>query len=147
MDHVRFLKMIKHTADAYGACIDRAAKSCGLTRAEADVMLFFHNHPEHDSAMDAVRLRGFSKAYVSRALLALEKKSFVSIRTDQADRRVRHIAIRSEAQAAAQALSRAQGGFVEELTQRLSAGERQTFFELLDKIMQSEGEPYETSRP
>ena len=31
--------------------------------------------------------------------------------------------------------------------QRLSAGERQTFFELLDKIMQSEGEPYETSRP
>ena len=59
------IKSTRRVRDQYDAAISRAAHQCGITRPEADVLLFLYNNPTLNTARDIVYYRGFSKAYVS----------------------------------------------------------------------------------
>lgn len=75
----------------YDTVFTDAAESCQISRAEADILVFLASHPTLDTAKEICQNRGFSKAYVSKALDALVKKGFVSLVVDTNDRRCQHI--------------------------------------------------------
>lgn len=83
----RIVKSSRLMRTMYDAAITRAAEECGLTRPEADVLLFLYNNPTLNTAHDAACYRGFSKAYVSRAVEPLFRRGMIAITPDPADRR------------------------------------------------------------
>ena len=78
-DITKFLKTQKAIADSYTAAIESAAKRSGITKQEADVLVFFFNNPEYSLASDAVKMRGFSKAYASKAIEQLLNNGLIEI--------------------------------------------------------------------
>lgn len=85
--HSCIIRSGRGVREAHDAVIARAARQCGITRPEADVLLFLNNNPELNTARDVAQHRGFSKAYVSKAIEPLARKGLVSICTDPHDRR------------------------------------------------------------
>ena len=73
------------------------AKKHGLSLAEALTLLFFAENPNHYNAKDIVALRGFSKAYVSKALSSLSEKKLIDVTRDKSDHRFQHVKINEKA--------------------------------------------------
>ena len=104
----KFLKTQKAIADSYSAAIESAAKRSGITKQEADVLVFFFNNPEYTLASDAVKLRGFSKAYASKAIEQLLLSGLIEISSDDEDRRMQRIKITGKGGIIAKSVSMAQ---------------------------------------
>ena len=77
----------------YARLMEPICKKWNLTRNELDVLLFLHNNPEFDRAVDIVQNRGLSKSHVSLSINNLESRGFLTRREDPADRRTIHLAL------------------------------------------------------
>ena len=110
------IKSTRRVRDQYDAAISRAAHQCGITRPEADVLLFLYNNPTLNTARDIVYYRGFSKAYVSKAVAPLIRQGMTDMTTDPSDRRrqLRSISVGTEI---AEKLRTAQAAFLSALTE------------------------------
>lgn len=64
----QFLRLQKQIMESYDSYLSAAARRIGLTKPEADILLFLANNPQFHTARDVVALRGFSKTYVSKAV-------------------------------------------------------------------------------
>ncbi len=99
-------------------------KQHNITLPECNLLLFFTNNPannpEYHTSIDAVNIRLFSKAYVSKAIYSLTNKQLITVVHDEKDRRYQHIKINSAAMKIAQQLQKVQCNFVEKLTRKLS---------------------------
>lgn len=49
----------------------------GLTQMEYDIIMFFHNNPQFETAADIVRMRKLTKSHVSMSIAALERKGLL----------------------------------------------------------------------
>ena len=130
----KFLKTQKAIADSYSAAIESAAKRSGITKQEADVLVFFFNNPEYTLASDAVKLRGFSKAYASKAIEQLLVSGLIEISSDYEDRRMQRIKITGKGGIIAKSVSMAQQKFYERLIIDLTPEERFILNNIFDKI-------------
>lgn len=130
----KFLKTQKAIADSYSAAIESAAKRSGITRQEADVLVFFFNNPEYTLASDAVKLRGFSKAYASKAIEQLLENGLIEITCDEEDRRMQRIRITGKGGIIAKSVSMAQQKFYERFVSDLTPEERFILNNIFDKI-------------
>lgn len=130
----KFLKTQKAIADSYSAAIESAAKRSGISRQEADVLVFFFNNPEYTLASDAVKLRGFSKAYASKAIEQLLENGLIEINSDDEDRRMQRIKITGKGGIIAKSVSMAQQKFYERLVSGLTPEERFILDNIFDKI-------------
>lgn len=120
----KFLKTQKAIADSYSEAIESAAKRSGITRQEADVLVFFFNNPDYTLASDAVKMRGFSKAYASKAIEQLLGNGLIEIACDGEDRRMQRIKITGKGGIIAKSVSMAQQKFYERLVSDLTPEER-----------------------
>lgn len=130
----KFLKTQKVIADSYSAAIESAAKRSGITRQEADVLVFFFNNPEYTLASDAVKLRGYSKAYASKAIEQLLVSGLIEISCDEEDRRMQRIKITGKGGIIAKSVSMAQQKFYERFVSDLTPEERFILNNIFDKI-------------
>ena len=94
-ENSKILFYIKMSKELYDIMIEEEAKKCGITKQEAHVLLFFSNNPNFSNATDVVCYRGFSKAYVSKAIKSLEERKFIKIVNSDIDKRYQHILINS----------------------------------------------------
>ena len=113
------LRLQKQVLNAYDACIAAAAQRTGLTKAEADVMLFLANNPQHTAARDVVRYRGFSKTYVSRAVEQLAARGMLVVEPSPADRRLQNLHLTAAAAEPVRRLRRVQLDFFARLNEDL----------------------------
>ena len=141
----KFLKIQKALSDGYTAAIESAAKRSGITKQEADVLIFFFNNPDCTLASDAVRLRGFSKAYASKAIEQLLGNGLIEITCDDDDRRMQHIQITGRGGIIAKSVSMAQQKFYERLVKDLSVEERFILDNIFDKIYKTLSENKENN--
>lgn len=130
----RFLKTQKAIADSYSAAIESAAKRSGITKQEADVLIFFFNNPDYTLASDAVKMRGFSKAYASKAIEQLLGNGLIEISCDGEDRRMQRIKITGKGGIIAKSVSMAQQKYYEGLIKELTPEERFILNNIFDKI-------------
>lgn len=113
------LRLQKQVLAAYDACMAAAAERVGLTKAEADVILFLSNNPQYHTARDVVRHRGFSKTYVSRAVERLVVRGILVVEPSTVDRRIQILRLTADAAEPVRRLRRAQLDFFARLTDDL----------------------------
>lgn len=130
----KFFKFQKAIFEAYNGIIEAAAKRTGITKQEADVLVFFFNNPDYTLAADAVKLRGFSKAYASKAIEQLEQNRMIEITEDADDRRMQRITLTGRGGIAAKSISMAQEKFFTEMLDGVTAEERFIMRNVLEKI-------------
>ncbi len=93
---LKILYTIKIASDYYDRVIEDYIKNMDISKCEADILLFFYNNPSCLNAKDAVKIRGFSKSYVSKAVSSLLKKGYISIYLDNKDKRYQKLSIDSK---------------------------------------------------
>lgn len=120
------IKSTRRVRDQYDAAISRAAHKCGITRPEADVLLFLYNNPTLNTARDIVYYRGFSKAYVSKAVDPLIRQGMIDMTTDPSDRRRQLLSISGGAEIA-EKLRAAQAEFMRVITEGIPQSELNCF--------------------
>lgn len=136
-DISRYLKFQKLSSDCYYARLAAAAAECGLSRQEALVLLFFYNNPQLDTAADAARCRGFSKAFFSKAMEQLLRQEFIRIEQDPTDRRCQHIRLTPRALIPALRLRDAQDRFISELLRDFAPEERGRLADAVERLMEN----------
>lgn len=134
---IKFLKTQKVIADSYSAAIESAAKRSGITKQEADVLVFFFNNPDYTLASDAVKLRGFSKSYASKAIEQLFDNGLIEISLDGEDHRMQRIKITGKGGIIAKSVSMAQEKYYENLIKDITLEERFILNNIFDKIIKT----------
>lgn len=130
----QYLLFTRDVNHHYERLLAGAAEACGLTKPEGDVLLFLANSPQLDTARDACEYRGFSKAYVSKAVDALVGRGFLHITPDGQDRRVQHLRIQPVAQGAVERLRQAQKQFFDQLTAGLTPQEEKMLWCIMERM-------------
>ncbi len=120
------VKSTRRVRELYDEAISRAASECGITKPEADVLLFLYNNPTLNTARDIVYYRGFSKAYVSKAVEPLLHRGYLSQVSDAQDRRKQLLSI-SGGEDMIKKLHRAQEEFMDELTRDIPQSDLDVF--------------------
>ena len=131
-----YIRIQSYSNEIYEKMIEDEAAKCGLTKPEADVLLFFANHPEFHSAVEAARFRGVSKAYVSKALVHLADKEYITARVDEDDRRFQKIFVTEKAGAAIARLQEIQQRFAQVITRYLTAEEKHILSDLIPRLLE-----------
>ena len=116
----QFLRLQKQLGDQYDEWMARAGKRLGLSKPEADVLLFLVNNPQYNTARDVVANRALSKTYVSKAVEQLSERGFLRTEICDADRRLQFLRLLPAAAGPVQALRRYQMEFFQRLTDGLS---------------------------
>ena len=137
LEPTQFLKFQKNSVDLYSNMIENVCKPYGLSKSEGEVLLFFANNPSFVSAIDVVKVRGFSKAYVSKAIESLLEKSLISIRVNKSDRRYQEISLSNLSKPMVLDLQKAQYQFLEILTKDFSDEEKFQIIEIIRKFSQN----------
>ncbi len=132
-DNFFVLKYIKHSKTLYTKLIMKEAKKFGLTQNEADVLLFLNNNPQFNTATDIVTNRLIAKSNVSTAVESLRLKNYVSVKTDEVNRRVVRIFLTQDAQPVIDDLKEGQNKFACILKESMGDEEIEMFFALIEK--------------
>lgn len=129
----RLIKSRRRVNLMYNDALTHAAKQCGLTRPEADVLLFLRNNPSLNTSRDIAYYRGFSKAYVSKAVEPLLRKGMIAMQPDECDRRRQLLTITGGTEHA-DFLCAAQLEFFEALVDGIPQSDIETFIEVNDAM-------------
>lgn len=125
---------IKTTLDKYNEIICMKATELGLTKGEADVLLFFHINPSLRNAKDLVKRTNVSKAYVSKAMSLLIDKKLIKIVSDKSDKRYQNIKINNSALKIINTLEKEHDIFFKNMLKGLDKNEKEYFIKVLSKI-------------
>ena len=132
-----YLRLLKAVSARYESRITAAAAAQGLTKPEADVLLFLANNPQFRTAREVVSRRGLSKAYVSKAVEQLAGRGFLTVQVSAADRRVQQLRLTAAAQGPAKALRRAQLECFRQLTEGVTPEESTALGRLCQRVFEN----------
>lgn len=103
----------------YSRKIGESASRYGVSKTEADILLFLCNNPGFDTARDIVNIRGIAKSYVSKSIEILVQKQYLTTSVDRRDRRITHLRLTEEANAALTDLRKTQEEIFALITQKI----------------------------
>ena len=130
-DITKILYSIKHINDLYYNLSTKAADECGITKPEADILAFLYNNPACDTAKDIAKLKGFSKAYVSKAVEPLLDKELIKIYIDKNDRRCQHLKLTEESKPIIKELYDMQNKFINKITEGIDKKDIEKYLEVI----------------
>ena len=130
-DITKILYSIKNINDLYYSLSVKVAYECGITKPEADVLAFLNNNPTCDTAKDIVKLKGFSKAYVSKAVVPLLEKGLIKIDIDKNDRRCQHLKLTEKSKPIIKELYDMQNKFINKITEGIDKKDIEKYLEVI----------------
>lgn len=130
----RMLCLSNKWRDNYDKSITDCALSLGLTKPEADVLLFLANNPDYHVSKDIVLYRGLSKSYVSKALALLKEKGYITFSSDSKDKRYQKITLENNVMESVKKIQSVQKSAIDFLKDGITKEEIETFHKVLDKI-------------
>ncbi|MFI3141227.1 MAG: MarR family transcriptional regulator [Clostridia bacterium] len=133
VDNFLVLKYVKYCKTLYTRLIMKASKEYALTQNECDVLLFLHNNPQFNTAKDVVINRLIAKSNVSTSVESLKQKKYLTVKTDEENRRVVRIFLTEKADPVLVKLRKAQDEFEVILKGDMSEEEIELFFTLVEK--------------
>lgn len=102
LDHsINYFDITGMARKLYGRFLEPLCRKWDLTRNELDVLLYLHNHPGKDRAVDVSEGRGMAKSHVSQSVAGLESRGLLLRQYDPADRRTAHLVLTDQARAIA----------------------------------------------
>lgn len=71
----------------YTKLLEPLCKSYGLTIMELNILIFFAENPQYDTAAEIVKIRSFTKSHVSISVRALVERGLLASTQRESDRR------------------------------------------------------------
>ena len=133
-DITKILYSVKNINDLYYNLSTKAADECGISKPEADILAFLYNNPTCDTAKDIVKLKGFSKSYVSKAVEPLLSKGLISIEIDIIDRRCQHLKLTEKSKPIIEKLYIMQNNFVDKITEGIDKEDIKKYIEVMQRF-------------
>ncbi|MDU2489100.1 MAG: MarR family winged helix-turn-helix transcriptional regulator [Clostridium celatum] len=130
-DIMDILYSVKNINDLYYNLSVKVANEFGITKPEADILAFLNNNPSCDTARDIVKLKGFSKAYVSKAVETLILKELIKVEIDKDDRRCQHLKLTEKSKPILIKLHDMQNEFIEKITNGIDQKNIEKYIEVM----------------
>lgn len=130
-DIMDILYSVKNINDLYYNLSVKVANEFGITKPEADILAFLNNNPSCDTARDIVKLKGFSKAYVSKAVEPLILKELIKVEIDKDDRRCQHLKLTEKSKPILIKLHDMQNEFMEKITNGIDQKNIEKYIEVM----------------
>ncbi|MDD3242456.1 MAG: MarR family transcriptional regulator [Eubacteriales bacterium] len=132
-----YITATRRTRALYEKMAEKTASALGITKPEADVILFLVNNPGLDTATDVVAYRGVSKGYVSKAVELLVGKGLLAVQPDAHDRRVQRMTLQKDAAPLVEALHAMQDSFFAQLCRGISRQELEAYWATQQKMLKN----------
>ena len=136
-DITDILYSVKNINDLYYNLSVKVANECGITKPEADILAFLNNNPSCDTARDIVKLKGFSKAYVSKAVEPLILKELIKVEVNKNDRRCQHLKLTEKSKPIVIKLYNMQSEFIEKITKGIDPKDVEKYIEVMQLFSQN----------
>ena len=129
----KLMIFMKKTKVNFEKEILNTATNLGISKPEADVLLFLSNNIGCNRGCDMVEIRGFSKSYVSKAVGKLLSKGYISFEQDENDRRYQHIILNDSSKPLIEELSKVEKRVFKNLWIGITEEEKKTFYSVIEK--------------
>lgn len=129
-----YFDIIHQAQKSYGRWMEPVCKKWKLTRNELDVMLFLHNNPDFDRAVDIVTRRRIAKSHVSLSVSTLEEKGLLERCFEPNDRRTTHLKLTEQGHAIAQEGRKVQEDYFNRIYADISPEELAVWRALTEKV-------------
>lgn len=130
----KLLSFMKKTKISFEKEILITASKLGISKSEADILLFLSNDIKYNRGCDIVEFRGFSKAYVSKAVGRLLNKGYISFEKDVKDRRYQHIILNESSKPIIDELKKVEKKVFRSLWKGITDEEKKTFYLVIEKM-------------
>ena len=128
------VELTKKFMAAYKAAQKKVCKAWNVPEVSLDILLFLANNPEYTTARDIVEVRSIKANLVSQHVDRMVREGYLCRKEVQGDRRKRDLSLTEKAMPIIEAGRRMQTDFFETLFHGVSEGEKQAFFEIMDRM-------------
>ena len=129
-----FFSLMRKTNTVYEKYFESLVRKWGLNGTSFQVLMFFGDNPEHNTARDLCRMRSMKTGIVSVAIEQLTSNGFLERRTDSADRRIQRLCLTEKAIPLVEEGRAQRKRFFERLKQGMTAEEFEIYFHLTMKL-------------
>lgn len=141
-----FFALMRKSNMVYEKYLDALVRKWGLNSTSFQVLMFFADNPEHNTARDLCRLRSMKTGIVSVAIEQLSAAGLLERRMDLNDRRIQRLYLTEKAQPLAEEGRALRIRFFERLKQGMTEEEFRTYFNLTMKLQSTVEEMAEELR-
>ena len=128
------VELTKKFMAAYKAAQKKVCKAWNVPEVSLDILLFLANNPEYTTARDIVEVRSIKANLVSQHVDRMVREGYLCRKEVQGDRRKRDLSLTEKAMPIVEAGRKMQTDFFETLFHGVSEGEKQAFFEIMDRM-------------
>lgn len=129
-----FFSLMRKASSVYEKYFEGLIRRWGLNATSYQVLVFFADHPEHNTARDLCRVRSMKTGIVSVAIEQLVSAGLLERQTDPNDRRIQRMYLTEKAQPLAEEGRAIRRRFFERLKQGMTEEEFQTYYSLTMRL-------------
>lgn len=133
----RFLENSIECRFLYDSVTEPVCQKHGLSHTELDILLFFANNPEFDTATDVIKKRKLNKSSVSIAVRTLCDKGYVVSEFLGGNHRSQHLTVQESADAIVADGRAAQEKFLKILAEGFSPEELDDLKRKMDRVTEN----------
>ena len=130
----RFFSLMRRASTVFDKYHESLIKKWRLNSTSYEVLMFFADNPENNTARDLCRMLSMKTGIVSVAIEQLSSAGLLERRTDPEDRRIQRLYLTEKAMPIAEEGREIRKKFLERLKQAMSEEEFRTYYELSMKL-------------
>lgn len=129
-----FFSLMRKSNRVYEKYCETVIRQWGLNSTSFQVIMFFADNPEDNTARDLCRLREMKTGIASVAIEQLARMGLLERRTDQEDRRIQRLYLTEKAAPLVEAGREVRRRFFEQIRTGMTAEEFDIYFRLTMKL-------------
>ena len=129
-----FFALMRKAGTVFEKYYDSLLKSVGLNGTSFQVLMFFADNPEYNTARDLCRMMSMKTGIVSVSIEQLSSAGLLERKTDPDDRRIQRLYLTEQARPVVEEGRQIRRQFLERLKQGMSEEEFVTYFNLTMKL-------------
>lgn len=128
------IKIVRHIFQLYSARCKPLCREIGMPQTAFDILMFFANNPEYDTASDIVKTRYIKANLVSVNVDSLVREGYLKREKSPGDRRKVRLVCTEKAWPVVERGRQLQDHFMDELFQNVDGRLKDDFFRVLDMM-------------
>lgn len=128
------IKIVRHIFQLYSARCKPLCREIGMPQTAFDILMFFANNPEYDTASDIVKTRYIKANLVSVNVDSLVREGYLKREKSPGDRRKVRLVCTEKAWPVVERGRQLQDHFMDELFQNVDGQLKDDFFRVLDMM-------------
>lgn len=128
------IKIVRHIFQLYSARCKPLCREIGMPQTAFDILMFFANNPEYDTARDIVKTRYIKANLVSVNVDSLVREGYLKREKSPGDRRKVRLVCTEKAWPVVERGRQLQDHFMDELFQNVDGQLKDDFFRVLDMM-------------